>query len=367
MGKCISYNVCQCQENFRGNVCQYNVDVCSPKKMNFNGAYQCSGDSLSLLCKLSCPVGIAFLSQPANEYICQYDQGYFMPALIPQCNFTKEMEIIRGPEMSHLYSALNQTTVLSGNTRRKVKKIRKKVHHGVGDDDDESYEKIIEKTKIIVKKGRKKGSGTYGSEEEYEKYDDVDETDAMNGMQAFGVYSLYVSNDLSIKHRIPKAATCITWNGNKFKTFDGLIYSHDLRCSHTVVQDKIDGSFSVGLRGCGMEKDGHCSHIIEIQMSNTKYIIENINNSVVLFKEDKQMAIPIQIMGLRITKIGLNNKITLELVGLTIIWDGKQMINIEATPALFNRTAGLCGTLDQQINNDFASRDGSVHRVRITL
>lgn len=335
--------------------------------MNFNGAYQCSGDSFSLRCKLTCPAGIAFLSQSATEYICQYDQGYFVPTLTPQCNFTAEIEIIRGPETSHSYSALNQTTVFSGNTKRKVKKIRKKVHHDVGDDDDESYEKIIEKTKIIVKKGHKKGSGTYGSDEEYEEYEDVDDTDAMNGMQAFGVYSLYVTNDLSIKHRVPKAATCTTWNGNKFKTFDGLIYSHDLRCSHTLVQDKIEGSFSVGLRVCGAETDGHCSHLIKILMSNTEYIIKNMNHSVVLFKGDKEMAIPVQIMGLRITKIGLNHKINLELIGLTIIWDGQRMINIEATPALFNRTAGLCGTLDQQIDNDFASKDGSIHKVRINL
>lgn len=333
--------------------------------MNFNGAYQCSGDSLSLRCKLTCPAGIVFLSQPAAEYICQYDQGYFVPTLITQCNFTAGMEMIRGPETS--YSALNRTTVLSGNTKRKVKKIRKNIHRGVGDDDDGSYEKIIEKTKIIVKKGRKTGSGTYGSEEEYEEYEYVDDTDAMNGIQAFGVYSLYVSNDLSIKHRVPKAATCTTWNGNKVKTFDGLIYSHDLRCSHTLIQDKIDGSFRVGLRGCGAAEDGHCSHVIEILMSNTKYIIQNMNNAIVLFKGDEQIAIPIQIMGLRITKIGLNHRINLELIGLAITWDGQRMINIEATPVLFNRTAGLCGTLDQQINNDFATRDGSVHKVHTTF
>lgn len=87
------------------------------------------------------------------------------------------------------------------------------------------------------------------------------------------------------------------------------------------------------------------------------------DGSVVLFKEDKQMAVPMQIMGLRITKVGLTHKISLELIGLTIYWDAQRIINIEATAALFNRTAGLCGTLDQDPSNDFTSKDGTVHKV----
>lgn len=80
-------------------------------------------------------------------------------------------------------------------------------------------------------------------------------------------------------------------------------------------------------------------------------------------KDDKQMALPIQLMGLRVTKVGIFYKISLELIGLTIQWDAQQLINIEATAALFNRTAGLCGTLDQQPFNDFMSKDGTVHKV----
>lgn len=75
------------------------------------------------------------------------------------------------------------------------------------------------------------------------------------------------------------------------------------------------------------------------------------------------MAIPTQIMGLRVTKVGLNYRISLELIGLTINWDAQRIINIEATAALFNRTAGLCGNFDQNPINDFTSKDGSIHKV----
>lgn len=62
-------------------------------------------------------------------------------------------------------------------------------------------------------------------------------------------------------------------------------------------------------------------------------------------------------------KTGLNYKISLDLIGMIIYWDSNYLITIEATAALFNRTAGLCGTLDQDPTNDFTSKDGTVHKV----
>lgn len=77
------------------------------------------------------------------------------------------------------------------------------------------------------------------------------------------------------------------------------------------------------------------------------------------------MAIPLQIMGLRITKVGLSFKIGLELIGLNMVWDAQRTLTIEASAALFNRTDGLCGTNDQNTANDFMSKDGTVHKVRL--
>lgn len=179
---------------------------------------------------------------------------------------------------------MNRTTILSGNTsgKKKVKKIRRKGHKSVeidGDyDDDESYEKIITKTKIVVKKVRKSKKGKGAHEDEYEEYEDeVGEDESFSQMQAIGVQSLYISSGLTIKHRVPKPATCTTWNGNKVKTFDGLIYNHNFRCSHTLLQDKIDGTIGIVLRACPSTAAQPCPHALEIMMSNTKYVLESIS------------------------------------------------------------------------------------------
>lgn len=199
------------------------------------------------------------------------------------------MEVIHGKEQSQSFSTVNRTTALGGNAsgRRRVKKIRKKKTHAIeGDDEeedgDESYEKIITKTKIIVKKGRKVKKPKHAQETdeyEYEEYEDEEGGDnqAYDGMSAIGVQSLYISSGLTIKHRVPKPATCTTWNGNKVKTFDGLIYNHNLYCSHTLLQDRIDGTFGVVLRACLSSYQQPCSHAIDIMISNTKYKIENIS------------------------------------------------------------------------------------------
>lgn len=77
----------------------------------------------------------------------------------------------------------------------------------------------------------------------------------------------------------------------------------------------------------------------------------------------KEIPIPVQLLGIRVKMVGHNLKINLELVGVTMTWDLGQMITIESTAGLWNRTAGLCGTLDQDPRNDFASKDGSLHKV----
>lgn len=88
-GHCLSYNVCQCPPTHRGPQCQYNVESCSPKRLKFNGPYNCSGDNNEIRCVLSCPKGVEFDVPPSPQYTCLYEQGFFVPTNIPSCQFSK--------------------------------------------------------------------------------------------------------------------------------------------------------------------------------------------------------------------------------------------------------------------------------------
>lgn len=69
------------------------VEACSPKKIGFNGGFNCSGSGDIISCSLSCPQGVKFEFQPANKYSCDYSVGEFLPRNIPQCAFSKDLTI----------------------------------------------------------------------------------------------------------------------------------------------------------------------------------------------------------------------------------------------------------------------------------
>lgn len=189
------------------------------------------------------------------------------------------MQVISGGATSQtFYKTLNRTYSSSGQGKRKLRKKIRKQHYEFEDgDEDEGYEKTITKTKITIVKNRKnKGKGHHHAvdgSDEYE-YEYEDDGDGMEIQQIIGVYSLYLSNDVNVMHRTPKPASCMIWNGNKIKTFDGLVYGHSLYCAHTLLQDIVDGSFSIVLRACPVDSDVQCYYALDIYLQNIKYSIE---------------------------------------------------------------------------------------------
>lgn len=140
-----------------------------------------------------------------------------------------------------------------------------------------------------------------------------------------GVYQLYMSGDVQMQIRTPKPSICMLWNGNKIKTFDGVTYSHELFCSHVLVQDYKEGSFNVILRSCPYDSVQPCPHALEIFLQNEQFTFENDNGEVKMFTTKKKFPIPVQISGLKVTRSGLDVRILLESIPLTITWDSKVM------------------------------------------
>lgn len=178
-----------------------------------------------------------------------------------------EVSLIGGTSQTFFKSS-NQTIKSGGH---KIKKKKKIIYDQGGDEEDESWEKIITQTKIKIKKGKK--SKPKGTEVEYYE---SGESDEQGNVDIPGCYSMYMSNQLDITFRTPKPAMCMTWNGNKVKTFDGVMYNASLHCSHTLVQDYVDGSFSVILRACPFSSTngGVCPYALEIFLQSLQYTFD---------------------------------------------------------------------------------------------
>jgi von Willebrand factor len=141
--------------------------------------------------------------------------------------------------------------------------------------------------------------------------------------EAPGVYSLYTSEDLEVTYKIPRPKTCMTWNGNKIKTFDGVQFTHELICSHTLVQD-IDGTFSIILRACPYESIQPCAHALEIFTQSERFTFEkSVDGRVKMFTTKKEIPIPVQMTGLRVTLSGLDVRVLLEQIPITITWNSE--------------------------------------------
>jgi hypothetical protein len=162
-GKCLSLNTCQCAEEFRGPQCQYSVQNCNPKKINFNGGYKCQGSGDELACTIFCPDGVRFEFPPEKSYVCNYAVGKFLPERIPKCVFGANQKVIPQSQSSKTtYQQANQTIAKKGG---------KHYYQTEAAEDEEGSEEVITeiKTTVIRKKSNKKSYGYYLEDDEGEE------------------------------------------------------------------------------------------------------------------------------------------------------------------------------------------------------
>lgn len=68
----------------------------------------------------------------------------------------------------------------------------------------------------------------------------------------------------------------------------------------------------------------------------------------------KILAVPSQLAHLRVeAESGQFLAVSLDALGLKIKWDGEKLVQIEASESLWNRTGGLCGSLNGERMDDY--------------
>lgn len=235
------------------------------------------------------------------------------------------MQIIPlGSSANSIFNQLNSSYSGTKSQRKGGKMYYGSGSYGIGqeeDEDDESDETWQEKTITKIKIKTKTKKKNHHQKTGYYETDDDDTNQDYSQMQLGGVYSMYLTKDVDVAFKTPKSSVCMTWNGNKIKTFDGLIYASPLYCAHTLIQDMIDGTFSVVLRSCPFDAVQPCPHSLVIFLQNLKYTFEEKDGKIKLFTPKKELPIPAQLSGLRVTMVGHKIKIGLEAVGATIYWD----------------------------------------------
>jgi integrin beta 3 len=255
---------------------------------------------------------------------------------------------------------------MTASKKKTVKKTKitkqEEADSGSEERDDEDEEEIVETT-IIKKKTIKKGSK--GKKKKGKKESLEIEEEDVDYVEIDGIYGM--GSDFVISSAKPKPMMCTTWNGNKIKTFDGLMYNAPLFCSHTLLQDRISGIYSVILKSCPSDAPETCSPSIIVLINGEKYSITKDQKVVVVVAKNKTMNLPVQITGFRVIKTSNGVRISLDTIQLKIVWDTRKMVQIEAPVTLWDKTLGLCGTMDGNVTNDFLDRNGALIKLPNTF
>ncbi|XP_014469310.1 PREDICTED: hemocytin isoform X2 [Dinoponera quadriceps] len=306
-GNCLPMNLCQCPQNYRGAQCQYSADICDAKNLRFNGGYYCTSADDKYSCMLDCPAESTFEFSPAAEYTCTYDTGIFQPQPIPQCKTN------------------DNTKIVSRKTTYKTY-VRESNHSW---STQEAFS------------GTTKGSHEFNS-----------------------VHGGSVTSDMVIvkESRRAEPKTCFTWGGTHYKTFDDKIYSFDSDCPHVLLRETRDDVCTILISnapGC-RTTGGRCSRIVKLFVHDKEYSLASDETGISTFFSGKRLLpIPVYLPGLRVDKSAHFTLVSLDSLGVKLKWDGSLLLQIEASESMWNKTAGLCGTMNGDPDDDFLTKSGT--------
>ncbi|XP_033102325.1 SCO-spondin-like [Anneissia japonica] len=153
-------------------------------------------------------------------------------------------------------------------------------------------------------------------------------------------------------------STCVSWNGDHYRTFDGTHFTFNGQCTYTLAADK-DGLWSILEKNVDCDNVNTCHKRIEILLNFDELIIER---GLITFNSEPVTSFPFFISGISLSVIGDFTFMESSL-GVTAKWDATNTIYVTLLQDLLNTAVGLCGTYDNDPSNDFTLKNGEVTTV----
>lgn len=105
---------------------------------------------------------------------------------------------------------------------------------------------------------------------------------------------------------------------------------------------------------------------MKLFVHDKEYTLANDETGIPTFSSGKRLLpIPVYLPGLRVDKSAQFTLISLDSLGVKLKWDGSLLLQVEAPGSMWNKTAGLCGTMNDDPNDDFLMKSGT-HTKSIT-
>ena len=127
------------------------------------------------------------------------------------------------------------------------------------------------------------------------------------------------------------------------------------------MQDSQNGLFTITIQNnLECETSGVCFRIIKIFVQGKEYTLSLNDYGFPEFRSVKKiLPIPIQLPNIRVDWSAHFVVVNLDTMGLSMKWDGALLVQLEASESLWNKTVGLCGTMNGDVNDDLMTKEGT--------
>ncbi|KAF7462432.1 hypothetical protein GHT09_012530 [Marmota monax] len=145
----------------------------------------------------------------------------------------------------------------------------------------------------------------------------------------------------------PCASTCTAYGDRHYRTFDGLPFDFVGACKVHLVKSTSDFSFSVIIENVNCYSSGIiCRKFISINVGNSLIIFDNDsgNPSPESFLDEKQEV--------HTWQAGFFTLVHFPREHITLLWDQRTTVHVQAGPQWQGQLAGLCGNFDLKTINE---------------
>ncbi|KAM9768693.1 otogelin isoform 9-T9 [Dama dama] len=145
----------------------------------------------------------------------------------------------------------------------------------------------------------------------------------------------------------PCASTCTAYGDRHYRTFDGLPFDFVGACKVHLVKSTSDFSFSVIVENVNCYSSGIICR---------KFISINVGNSLVIFDDDSGNPSPESFLDekqeVHTWRAGFFTLVHFPREHITLLWDQRTTVHIQAGPQWQGQLAGLCGNFDLKTVNE---------------
>nr|XP_021530849.1 LOW QUALITY PROTEIN: otogelin [Aotus nancymaae] len=145
----------------------------------------------------------------------------------------------------------------------------------------------------------------------------------------------------------PCASTCTAYGDRHYRTFDGLPFDFVGACKVHLVKSTSDFSFSVMVENVNCYSSG---------MICRKFISINVGNSLIVFDDDSGNPSPESFLDdkqeVHTWRAGFFTLVHFPREHITLLWDQRTTVHVQAGPQWQGQLAGLCGNFDLKTINE---------------